>query len=167
MWFHDRRWILRSAAVSLSAALALSACSSPPPAPDIPEPTRLLVTINIEPFANSDKAGRDLPLVVSLYQVTAPGEFEQADFFELRDEDPTLANEGYELLDEFQMEGSTSRESVYVLHPDARYFGAVAAFRLLDEAQWRAMVEVAPKKENLATVNARQGTLSIENLGAK
>ncbi len=154
------RW--NRGALSFMAAIAiwLVGCVS---IGEMPDPTRAIVTVRVEPGASPDLRGRDLPVVVRIFQVKAPGEFEQSDFFELMDRSPTLAVDGYQLLDELEMVSGEERRSQHEFDSAAGYIGAIAAFRQINGAKWLDIAPVAAEKLNEVTVEIRRLQVDISS----
>ena len=140
-------------ACALAVALLAASCGkSPPPVqPAPPAPAPAAVTIAAAPDAkvkatltlsagndiNPDANGRPSPVVVRVYQLRADAAFTAAEFFALYDDEQKAL--GPELLtrDEFVLAPSDSRTLDVTLAPDARFVGAIAAFRDIRSAQWR------------------------------
>lgn len=157
-----------AAAVSIFAlAWAAASCGkAPPPPPTAPPPAvtiaappeakvKAAMTLAAQGDVNPDANGRPSPVVVRVYQLRADGAFTGADFFALyNDEQKTL---GAELItrDEFVLAPSESRTLDVTLSPDARYLGAIAAFRDIRNAQWRAVAPAPRGGITLAVERAR------------
>jgi type VI secretion system protein VasD len=149
----------------LGAILMLATgCGSKINIPQLPQPTRVSLTVTVDPDANPDPRGTALPIVVRLFQVSAPGEFESADFFDLIEGSPTLAVEGYAVLDELEMAGGESRESVHELDGAARYVGVIAAYRQIDKARWLALMPLAANQLNALAVSVGRLQLDVSNI---
>lgn len=126
---------------ALAAALALlGGCASQPPKP-APWRAQLVASQDLNP----DASGRPSPVVVRVFQLRGDGEFAGAEFFALyASEKETL---GASLLgrEEFVLEPGEQRELVLDLDAQTRYLGALAAFRDIRSARWRALIP-APER---------------------
>jgi type VI secretion system protein VasD len=147
-------------AAILTVALWLSGCIS---TTGVSDPVRAVVTVRVQAEANPDPKGRSLPIVVRLYQVSAPGEFERADFFELFEQTPTLAGDGYQIMDELEMVEGEEHTSQHELDSSARYVGAIAAFRLIQEAKWLGIAPVVAQSVNQVTVDVKRLQVDVTN----
>jgi type VI secretion system protein VasD len=126
--------------VATGLSLALAACGGAPP-PGIVE-----LTITASNDINPDTGGRASPVVLRVYQLAGPTTFQAADFFQLFDkETPTLAADlvGRE---ELTIPPGGTLSLTIPLKPNTQRIGIAAAFRDIDKASWRAVVEVPPNK---------------------
>jgi type VI secretion system protein VasD len=140
-----------AAALSLSAVITV-ACGKPPAAPPpltIAAPpeskVRAPMTISASADANPDRSGRPSPVVVRVYQLRTDAAFNAASFSDLfENEDKAL---GAELItrDEYVLAPQDSRTIEVAIAGETRFLGAIAGFRDILNAQWRALVP-APKK---------------------
>lgn len=134
------RWI---AAVGLGLALAaapLAGCSSKKKKVD--EEIKA-VTVHVVPTAdaNPDDGGRPSPVVLRIYQLRENSPFAQADFFALyNDEQATLAASLVAKEERVLLPGQEQKFEMPV-SGETRYFGAIAAYRDVRNARWRAIVE--------------------------
>jgi type VI secretion system protein VasD len=94
---------------------------------------------------NPDYRGRPSPIVLIVFQLTAADAFQNADFFSLYDPDAAVL--GGDLLDRSQMmlQPGDARPFEAEFDEEARYIGVVAAFRDIENAQWRGLVELPQK----------------------
>lgn len=95
---------------------------------------------------NPDYRGRPSPCVLIVFQLSAADAFNNADFFALYD--PKAAALTGALISRTQLTlqpGEMRMAEEMEFDEDARYVGFVAAFRDVENAQWRALVEL-PKK---------------------
>lgn len=125
---------------------------APPPAAPKPE-AHLTVTASGD--TNPDASGRPSPVVVRLYLLRSDASFNGTDFFGLFDDDEQAL--GGELIrrDELVLVPAEQRDIELPLAEETRFVGAIAAFRDIRNAQWRAIVPAWRE-------GARVVTLSIE-----
>lgn len=127
--------------------LLLTGCAS------APKPTIAQISLNaqtnINPsFVSETKEGDARPIVVRFYELTTPVTFNSADFFSVFNEyKSTLDNE---LLnsEEFRLIPGHKQKFKRTLHLDTRHVGVVAAFRDIEQAQWRASTAIPVKEKN-------------------
>jgi type VI secretion system protein VasD len=155
--------VSRSWFAMLMIAVALTGCfkkAPPPAAPAAPVITiaappdarvKATMTIVATPEANPDASGRPSPVVVRVYQLRADGAFNNADYFPLYDDDKMVLGQELISRDEFVMNPGERRSLDVTLAADARFVGAIAGFRDIRNAQWRAVMP-APRTGLTVTV---------------
>ena len=94
---------------------------------------------------NPDYQGRPSPVNIIVFQLVSADAFSSADFFSLFD--PEAAVLGGDLLAKTQilLQPGESREWVAEFAKETRFVGVIAAYRDIENAQWRATVAL-PKK---------------------
>ncbi len=117
------------------AYAALSGCggaAAPPP------PTVAALTMTAAVDANPDASGNGAPVTVRVYQLAGTAAFDQADFFQLYNNDQAVL--GADLLgrDEVTIAPGGTQQLVKELRPGVAAIGVVAAFRDIQHANWRA-----------------------------
>lgn len=124
--------------------------------------TRINTRIVASESVNPDIEGRASPVVVRAYLLRDPTAFQDADFFALyQNEAGTLGQDLVERF-EFQLEpGETlDREFQFEDTSQVTHLGLIAAFRDLDEAQWRQVYAPDLGERNRLTVTL--DTVSIK-----
>ncbi len=139
--------------VASLACAALSACGGAPPPPP---PTVAAVTVTAAADANPDAGGNGAPVAVRVYQLASTAAFEQADFFQLYNNDQAVL--GADLLgrDEVTITPGGTQQLVKDLKPGVTAIGVVAAFRDIQHANWRATA-VPPANKTTAIAVTIQG----------
>ena len=94
---------------------------------------------------NPDYQGRPSPVNIIVFQLVSADAFSNADFFSLFE--PEAAVLGGDMLARTQMllKPGESREWVAEFDKETRFVGVIAAYRDIENAQWRAIVAL-PKK---------------------
>jgi type VI secretion system protein VasD len=133
--------------VALLAVLIMTGCGKGAPPPPIviappPKPAPAALTIAASADANPDDTGRPSPVVVRVYQLKADAAFAGAEFFPLFDDDQKVL-------------GAEKRIVEVAVSDDARFVGAVAAFRDIRNAEWRVLVPAARGMMTVAVERAR------------
>jgi type VI secretion system protein VasD len=136
---HLRRFLVWPA---LAGAALLGACAKEPPPP--PPPGVIDLAIKADENINPGPDGQPSPALVRVYQLASPVKFENADFFLLFEKEKDTL--GPDLLgrEEIPVAPGETRTLNQPLKPTATHVGVVAAFRDIDKASWRAIVEVPP-----------------------
>lgn len=128
----------------------IGSAKKPPPAPAAPPPASppppQLVDIALEaaPGLNPDTSGRPSPVAVRLYQLKSAGKFANADFFALFDHDAALLGADLLAREDLDIAPAANRTVVLERAKDSRQFAVLAAYRDVDSARWRAVVDVWP-----------------------
>lgn len=134
--------------VLLAAGLApvLAGCGSDPE----PPPPKTLAEVNVmaAPTLNPDINGRPSPVVVRFHQLVTTDLFNNADFFQLFEQDqaalgPTSVGKQDAVVQPGQIE--TIKVAI---KSDVTALGVVVAFRNFEKAVWRAVVPVEQDKIN-------------------
>jgi len=141
--------------LSLLAFLA-AGCRSKPPKP--PPPTKAAIVVSAD--VNPDSAGRPSPIVVRLYQLKEEGAFNGASYFALADKEQATLGPSLESREEYELQPGQTKELVLKIPPDARYLGAVAAYRDLNNSKWKAL-SPAPAPETCLLDFARKHKLIV------
>jgi type VI secretion system protein VasD len=148
-----------AAACFLIPSIVIGGCGKAPPkvAPP-PRPVEAHLTMSAAADLNPDAAGRPSPVVLRLYQLKGDAAFAGADFFGLFDDEQQAL--GAELISraEFILAPSEQRTVDLAVDGDARFVGALAAFRDIRNAQWRVLVPTWPE-------GARQLTVTVGRAG--
>jgi type VI secretion system protein VasD len=94
---------------------------------------------------NPDYKGRPSPVNIIVFQLVSADAFASADFFSLFE--PEAAVLGGDMLAKTQilLQPGEVREWVAEFEKETRFIGVIAAYRDIEQAQWRASVEL-PKK---------------------
>lgn len=129
----------------LLTALMLASCSSDPLI--MSETTKVTVRFYANPDVNLDQNSRPSPFVVRVYELTSANSFESADFFSLYDDGKSTLGASLISLEEINMKPGDKFEAKYALNKKTQFIGIIAAYRDIDNTQWRlvAPVEVQGK----------------------
>jgi type VI secretion system protein VasD len=139
-----RTSIAKPAVATLAALMcALAGCKSAPPPL---KPPKVSMSVTVGAAVNPDLTGKAAPVVVRIYQLKDDAAFTAADFFALYDKEQLTLGPALIERREFELAPGEQRSFDYPVPADARFIGAIAAFRDIRNAQWRA-VAPAPKQE--------------------
>lgn len=108
------------------------------------EPATVEAKLVASPEVNPDAGGRPSPIVVTLFELTSLSNFNGADFFALSDNAVEVLADELQGKEELHMLPGSEAELLMEFKPGSRYLAVVAAYRRIDEAQWRAVLEVPP-----------------------
>lgn len=124
-----------SRSVVILVVLMLSACASHPSDERVPTRTSLSASKDLNPDIN----GRPSPVVVRIFQLHGDGEFQSADFFALYTRESESLGASLIASQEFELRPGEHLDTRIPLAKEARYVGAIAAYRDLSAAQWRVL----------------------------
>jgi type VI secretion system protein VasD len=126
------RWI------AIAMLAALSACAS-----GQPKSTKARMTVIAQSDVNPDATGRPSPVVVRVYQLQQDAKFANADFFALFDDEQQALGGDLLARDEITLAPGERKEVQVEVKGEAKFLGAVAAFRDIRNSPWRV---VQPEK---------------------
>lgn len=136
--------------------VALAGCAAKPA-----KPVATKAVLSASEDVNPDSTGRPSPIVVRIYQLRGDTEFNNADFFALYEKDKEILGASLIAREEKTLFPGQQIETDMPLSPEARFVGAVAAYRDLGSSRWRAMIGAPGKSllKVLATqrINIRLG----------
>jgi len=140
------RWVYRVAALALLAGTA--SCSSPPP----PPPTVVNLTVSASPGVNPTASGQAAPIVVRVYQLASTTGFEQAEFFQLFNQDQAFLKTDLIKRDDFLLAPGQTKTATLTPTDQVKALGVLAAYRDFQHATWRATVPIPPHQTTNVTV---------------
>jgi type VI secretion system protein VasD len=152
------RWP-RPLGLGLLAVVLVAGCAAEEAAPP---PTELHLALSAVPSLNPDKDGRPSPVVVRLFELTTPTEFNQADFFDLFDNDRATLGDALVATDELEVLPADKRSLDRTLDPRTRFVGFLAAFREVEVSSWRAVAPVTPNAVNALALTLDSLSVSVQ-----
>jgi type VI secretion system protein VasD len=93
---------------------------------------------------NPDHEGNPSPLVVRLYELKSATAFNNSGFFSLYDNDSIELGDDMKGREEMEFQPGQALLLERELEPETRYIGVMAAYRDIENARWRAVLEVEP-----------------------
>lgn len=93
---------------------------------------------------NPDLTGRPSPVVVKVFELSSRTIFDTQDFFTLYESPEHVLGPDLIKKDELELQPDGNLEYKMELDKNASYVGVVVAYRDIDSARWRAVVEVEP-----------------------
>lgn len=148
-------------ATSLMAlALLLAGCSSLSPYSDL---TKLQLTLNAGDQLNPDLNGRPSPIVVRLFELKHPVAFENADFFSLYERAKESLAPDLVVSEELELRPGEQLALRLSVQPGSRYVGVLAAYRDLEQTQWRYVIQITPQALTSADLTLDQAGIRNSN----
>jgi type VI secretion system protein VasD len=120
-----------------------------------------MVTIQAAAGVNPNDDGRPSPVVVRLYQLRTVDVFKAADFGKLSGSDQATLGQDLIRRDEYTLTPGGRRQVELELPEDAAALCAIAAFQRLEQAVWRACVDL-PATVVAVTVDDARITVTAE-----
>ena len=145
---------------ALTVLVLLAGCSSLSPYSKV---TKINLKLTGSDQLNPDLNGRPSPIVVRLFELKHPVAFEHADFFSLYERAKESLAPDLVVSEELELrpgEHVTLRLSV---EPGSRYVGVLAAYRDLEQTQWRYVVQITPQALNSASLTLDQAGIRNSN----
>ncbi len=137
------------------AVMAMAGCASKPP-----KPVETKAELTASADVNPDSSGRPSPIVVRIYQLRGDTEFNNADFFALYEKDKETLGASLIGRDEKTLFPGQRLEIDLPLSGEARFVGAVAAYRDLGTSRWRAEIG-RPEKSLLKVLSTQRINISV------
>ena len=143
-----RSYSFRTSLLLCLAAVAVQACGT--------SPTRVEAQVVAAADVNEGR-----PVVLRLYELKTTGSFEGADFYSIFDRE--AATLGGDLLarEELNLQPGQQQRVERATAPDTQYLGVVAAFRSIDQANWRATYPLKAEKTNKIKIHLGPNAVSI------
>lgn len=127
-----------------------------------PDPTSIDAALEGSAGLNPDPNGRPSPLVFRIYSLSSPKAFDDADFFALYKNDEATLGPDLIAREELAIAPSESRVLQKELKEGTLYLGVMAAYRNINNARWRASVQLEPNDENLLRIRFDDLAVTLE-----
>ncbi len=105
---------------------------------------RLNATLRADKMVNPNYKNKATPVVLTIYQLKKPDVFNQASFFELYDNAPKVLGNDYLGDEQTYLKPGEKMTKNILVNREAKYIGVVAAFRNMQGAVWRKVIEFDP-----------------------
>jgi type VI secretion system protein VasD len=129
-----------------------------------PKPTRVEVSIEASPNLNPNAEGRPSPIVMRFYELSSADVFETADFFTLYDNEMATLGKFILFRDEMNIKPGQLKTFKREAKPETQYIGVIAAYRDLDNARWRGILEIKPHDKHKIMIHLGSLSVSVTNV---
>lgn len=144
------------------AVMGLTACSST--SSQKPHPYRLALVA--DKMLNPDAQGRPSPLQITVYELSAPTNFESVDYFTLQGNARTALGDELVAVEQVILRPGETHVIARPGNLQARVLGVTAAYRNLDASRWRATIKL-PNPQNTNVYKVWQFSPGEEQLSVK
>lgn len=126
-------------------------------------PTKIKAQVLASHEINPDINNRPSPLVVRIYELNSAATFNNAEFFQLYDEEAATLGGDLVARQEFEISPGEGRELIFKPQENTRVLGVLAAFRNFDQAIWRATAKLDLNSTNTLIVKIGKQSVAIDN----
>lgn len=102
------------------------------------------LNINVAADVNPDISGRPSPVVLKVFELSSRTIFDTQDFFSLYDTPEEILGPDLLKKDELELQPGSKLEYRMSLNRNTRFIGVVLAYRDIEKARWRSVIEVDP-----------------------
>ena len=102
------------------------------------------LNISVASDVNPDISGRPSPVVYKVFELSSRTIFDTQDFFSLYENPEAVLGPDLLKKDELELQPSANIEYKMNLNRNTRFVGVVVAYRDIEKARWRAVIEVDP-----------------------
>lgn len=120
------------------------------------------ITVVAAEDINPDITDRPSPILLRVYELGAAGSFQNAEFFPLYEKDDAVLGRDLINREAFLIKPGETHPLGLPLNSDTHFIGVVAAFSNIEQAQWRAVVQVDQEKAINLTIKIEKLAVSIE-----
>jgi type VI secretion system protein VasD len=129
-----------------------------------PKPTRVEVSIEASPNLNPNAEGRPSPIVMRFYELSSADVFETSDFFTLYDSEMATLGKFILFRDEMNIKPGQLMTFKREAKPETQFIGVIAAYRDLDNARWRGILEIKPHEKHKIMIHLGSLSVSVTNV---
>lgn len=115
-------------------------------------PTSMDITISANTSLNPNADDESSPVVVRIYELKSVSAFNQAEFFQLYDDDTKTIGSDLVNKEEYEIAPGTTKKIKKTTADETAYIAVLAGFRDIDSATWRASAPLVKNKENIVTI---------------
>jgi type VI secretion system protein VasD len=123
--------------------------------------SNIAVTMSAASGVNPDINHRPSPIVARIYELKSLSVFNNADFFNLFEQDVALLGGEMLMRDELHFQPGEVKMLERELQPDTRYIGVIGAYRDIENATWRRTIEIDLHRETTFVVEFGQSGITL------
>jgi type VI secretion system protein VasD len=122
------------------------------------------VTLSADSGVNPDINDRPSPIVARIYELKSLSVFNNADFFNLFEQDVALLGEEMLMRDELHFQPGQVKMLERDLQPDTRYIGVIGAYRDIENATWRRSIEIDLHHETTFVIEFGKRGITLQKI---
>jgi type VI secretion system protein VasD len=111
---------------------------------------------------NPDINARPSPIVARFYELKSLSVFNNADFFNLFEQDVALLGEEMLMRDELHFQPGEVKMVERDLQPETRYIGVIGAYRDIENATWRRTIEIDLHEETTFVIEFGKSGITLQ-----
>ncbi|MES9812847.1 MAG: type VI secretion system lipoprotein TssJ [Candidatus Thiodiazotropha sp.] len=120
------------------------------------------VTMSAAQTVNPDINDRPSPIVARIYELKSLSVFNNADFFNLFEQDVALLGDEMLMRDELHFQPGEVKLLERALQPDTRYVGVIGAYRDIENATWRRSIEINLRDETAFVIEFGKSGITLQ-----
>ncbi|MEW7972908.1 MAG: type VI secretion system lipoprotein TssJ [Candidatus Thiodiazotropha endolucinida] len=120
------------------------------------------VTMSAAQRVNPDINDRPSPIVARIYELKSLSVFNNADFFNLFEQDVALLGDEMLMRDELHFQPGEVKLLERELQPDTRYVGVIGAYRDIENATWRRSIEINLHDETTFVIEFGKSGITLQ-----
>ncbi|MEW7993397.1 MAG: type VI secretion system lipoprotein TssJ [gamma proteobacterium symbiont of Ctena orbiculata] len=120
------------------------------------------VTMSAAQSVNPDINDRPSPIVARIYELKSLSVFNNADFFNLFEQDVALLGDEMLMRDELHFQPGEVKLLERELQPDTRYVGVIGAYRDIENAIWRRSIEINLHDETTFVIEFGKSGITLQ-----
>ena len=113
---------------------------------------------------NPDLEKRASPIVIRIYQLTHIDSFDNSDFFALYENDKSILEKDLQFREELEIKPGQFIHKTLKVNADSQYIAVLAAFRDLDNAQWKTFRKIDLLNLPLMKIELKESTVFIRTI---
>ena len=141
---------------ALAILAALGGCASPPP------PTVVNLSLSATEDVNPTSNGHGAPIAVRVYQLNSSNAFDNAEFFQLFNDDKTALKTTMVARDDYILAPGKTRTVTLKPKDEVTDLGIFAAYKNFEKARWRTGVAVPAHKTTTVTVTFARNSVTAK-----
>ncbi|MCP3850638.1 MAG: type VI secretion system lipoprotein TssJ [Gammaproteobacteria bacterium] len=126
------------------------------------EKTKLDLKVKSSHDLNPDKNGRPSPVVVRLYSLVSPSNFENADFISLYQNEQEILGSDFLRREERNFEPSGQFKAQLEFTEKANFIGIMVAYQDIEQAKWRLVLPLEKGEHNYLSLSLTANSVLLD-----
>ncbi len=125
--------------------------------------TKLDLRVHSNHDLNPDQNGRPSPVVVRLYSLVSPSNFENADFISLYQNEQEILGSDFLRREEKNFEPNESFAAQLEFNERANFIGVLVAYQDIEQAKWRLVLPLERGAHNYLSLTLTADSVLLNN----